>query len=431
MLSKIKSYEDAVSFINTIPRFADKRDFEYMQAFYDYLDLEDNDRRVFHVAGTNGKGSSCAYLAAVNRCMGKKTGLFTSPHLVDIRERITLDGSMISKEDFFEAFSYIMEKYNSFLAIEEYSNYHPTFFAWLFFVAARFFYKKKAEVVIWETGLGGRLDASNVIHKKDICLITEIGLDHMEYLGDSIGQIAKEKAGIIRPNIPTVFVDRDNESSRVIRDKCFEVNSPIKMVKNAEKFIIKHSPQGIDFLFDSSYYNNAIFKIGTYAKYQVENALLALSALELVYDKQEMSLGNMQNGISSMKWPGRMEIIKKGVVFDGAHNVDGIKAMLESVSMDQCGGRRILLFSAVSDKQADIMLGLIYESALFDKVCLAHIDNSRGLSKESLEALALGESNVSIYDNAKDAYDKLSGSLEDDDILYVCGSLYLIAQLKS
>ena len=431
MLNNIKSYEDAVSFINTIPRFADKKDFEYMQTFYNYMNIEDAGRKVFHIAGTNGKGSTCSYLASIHRAMGKRTGVFTSPHLTDVRERIAIDGEMISKDDFLTAFLFVYEKYHEFIAADYYANYHPTYFAWLFFVAAVYFNMKKVDVIIWETGLGGRLDATNVVNKKDVCIITEIGLDHMEYLGDTLEAIASEKAGIIRSGVPVVIADRENEATVKLLEECKLRGAVCIRVGKCENTIKNHTNDSIDFLFNSSYYYNATFRISTYAKYQVENASLALASMETVYDKTQLSLDVLQEGILNMKWPGRMEIIEPGVVFDGAHNVDGISALLESVKADGCVGKRMLLFSAVADKQADIMLGLIQESGLFERIALAHIDNSRGLEVEKLLSLVKCGDEVSAYEDVTEAYKDMKQYRGPEDMLYVCGSLYLVVELKS
>lgn len=430
ILDNITSYNDAVSYITSIPRFADKNDFIYMSAFYRFLGLEREDVKVFHVAGTNGKGSTCAYLASMHMAMGKKVGLFTSPHLVDIRERITISGAMVSEEEFFDAFVYVVNKYEEFIMDEVFASYRPTYFAWFFFVGAVCFYNAKVDAIIWECGLGGKLDATNTIVRKDVCVIAEVGLDHMEILGDTIEEIAGEKAGILKENVPVVFIGNRSEVSAVIRDAAKKCGAVIgREIKDVN--VESRGDKRIDFSYNSRYYNNVMLILGSIARYQAENASLAVAAMEQVYGSDELDLDTIQEGLLNMKWPGRMEEIEPGIVFDGAHNVDGIKALLDTVSRCECNGKRYLLFSAVTDKQADIMLDMIYESKLFDEVGLAHIDNSRGIDTDALCRLAEGRDCTTVYSDVMSAYATLKGKLEGEDMLYVCGSLYLIAQLES
>lgn len=433
----ITDYTGAVSYISSIPRFADKNDFTNMKAFYEYMDkelsLENKENKVFHVAGTNGKGSTCAYLASVSRAMGKRTGVFTSPHLTDICERIVVDDKQIEEQEFFAAFKKVYDLLGQFKAQEAYSSYIPTYFAWLFFIAAVAFKRAGAEVIIWETGLGGRLDATNVIVHKSISIITEIGFDHMEYLGDTIEKIATEKAGIIKAGVPVVATFREVASKKVIEKMALEQNAYCIFVKKPVEIKVNEAGRAIDFCYKSRYYSSADFEINTIAEYQTENATLALSALEQVYTKAELSLEKLRLGLLNMKWQGRMEEIEPGVIFDGAHNVDGITAFLKSVNNMENKGKKYLLFSAVTDKQADKMLKLINASGLFYKIVLAHMDNERGIDDDTLEKLKnqlANFENIEIYNDAFVAYEILKKDMQKSDYLFVCGSLYLIGELK-
>lgn len=429
-MKDIRNYSDAVSYISSIPRFADKNDFIYMEAFYRYMNLENAGCKVFHVAGTNGKGSTCAYIASMCRAMGKSVGMFTSPHLVDVRERILLDDRMISEDEFYNAFMQVYEKYQSFIEDERYKTYIPTYFAWFFFVAAAFYHEAGPDVIVWETGLGGKLDATNTLLHKDVCIITEIGLDHMEYLGDTIDKIAAEKAGILRAGIPVVMADRDNAATAVIQTAAKTLGNKVYPVSKKTIKTEVLGRKGIDFWYKSRYYGNVKFTLGSLGSYQPENASLALTAMELAYGKDELTYEIMSDGLAAMSWSGRMEIIEPGVVFDGAHNVDGIEALLESVKSDGCMGKRYMLFSAVTDKQASVMMSMIEASSLFDCIAVAHIDNSRGTPIEELAELVKDIQGSRIYGDVYEAYDELRQMLKDEDMLYVCGSLYLIAELK-
>lgn len=438
-ISKIDNYEDAVSYIMSIPRFADKDEYRKMREFYALLNNERkldetlpreaqggaHTLRQFHVAGTNGKGSVCAYLTSIHMAMGRHVGTFTSPHLVDVRERITVDGRMIGKDEFLAAFRRVAA------ALGKKPEYSPSYFAWFFFVALEAFMTAGVDAIIWETGLGGRLDATNVIDDKDVCIITSIGLDHMEYLGDTPELIAREKAGILRSRIPAVIFDKTEESTEAIKDVAKGLNTPLTLVGKTSVKMGVYGHKGIDFSYDSRYYNNVMFKIGSLGAYQVWNASLAIAAMEIVYEQNELSLEALRAGLENMKWPGRMEEIEPGVIFDGAHNVDGIEAFIDSVGMDGCLGKRHLLFSAVGDKQADIMLDMIVRSGHFFQIGVAHIDNTRGIDTETLKKMCEGIESASVYGSVREAYEDLKTLREEGDRLYVCGSLYLVGELKA
>ncbi len=435
------SYEQAVSYINSIPRFvalSPLESFDKTAIFYRYLIeqgvVRDGEGKVFHVAGTNGKGSVCAFLRSIHMTMGRSVGVFTSPHLVDIRERITIDDEMISEEDFLDAFMTVMSYLQRFKNEKKYSDYTPVYFTWLFFIAAVYFSKRSLDAIVWETGLGGKYDATNVTENKSVTVITEVGLDHMEILGDTKEKIAAEKAGIIRAGVPVVTVDKDRDVLNVIKTEAQAKGSPIVVTPNASKIRQKMSDKGIDFSYDSHYYNNATLAVVGHAVYQTENATLALTAMEAVYSADELNLDTMNKGLKLMHHQGRMEMIAPGIYFDGAHNPDGIEALLKSVELDGCTGARFMLFSAAADKQAGVELDMIAGSHLFKKICIVPISGTRGRSNEELsllrDRLISRHTDCEFIDDMKKAYDKYSSCIKKEDRLYVCGSLYLIGELK-
>ncbi len=437
-IEDVKTYNEAVSYINAIPRFSGKNEMTDTVAFLDavHIYLKNNQYetseykpKIIHVAGTNGKGSTCSYLTSIHRQMGYKTGTFTSPHLVDMVERIAIDGVSISHENFFSYFQIIrtiLKGYNEARG----TLYHPSFFEFIFFIAVVCFTVEAAQVQIWETGLGGRLDATNSLPDKDICIICEIGMDHMEYLGDTIASIAYEKAGIIREGVPVVAVSNNPQSLSVITDRANEVGAPLIVTPAIKNITYNKKNKGIDFSFESRYYNNATFYLKGGALYQVENATLAIAAVDELY-KGACDTATIQRGLDAMIWPGRLEEVEDGVFYDGAHNVDGVNALIDSVSTDGCKGERLLLFSAVDDKQADVMLQNIADSKLFSLVATAHIDSSRGIKREKLEELISVCKSYAVYESVEEAIDALKRIRKKQDYIYVCGSLYMIGELKS
>ena len=430
-IDEIDNYENAVSYIMMIPRFSGKNSIEDTKAFYSFLQEPGSSASIIHVAGTNGKGSVCAFLNSLLSVMGKKTGVFTSPHLVDVEERICINDKPITKQEFYELFCEMRNELIQYKkTMPEREEYHPSFFEFLFFMAMLYFEKKQVDSIILETGLGGRLDATNVIHKADACVITEIGYDHMEYLGDTLEQIASEKAGIILNGTPVIFWDKQKESTRIIREIAEKKNAPCISVSKENGNLNGIHDKDIDFSYKSRYYEYVRLQCHTSALYQMENALLALTTLEQIYTEKEISVQLLKDGISGMHWEGRMEEILPGVYLDGAHNEDGMNAFLHTVSLTPCMGNRHLLFSAVSDKRADKMAESILDSRLFYDIIIVRMQNSRGITTQELMKLFQNHSNVFICDSPETALEQLLQNKKEEDHIYIAGSLYLVGQIK-
>ncbi len=434
----IEDYESAVSYILEIPRFSAKNAPEITAEFLEYIGCNLKGT-IIHVAGTNGKGSVCAFLDSVHRKMRKKTGLFTSPHLVDIRERICIDGEMISKEDFLEDTNYVLEKVARFnQKSAEVSVYHPSYFEFLFFVAVKYFGDRNVETAIFETGLGGRLDATNSLPRKDICIITSIGMDHMEYLGNTLPSIAGEKAGIIKKGVPVVYAKSVAEVSEVIEQRATEEHSVAYGVGKENTDILSCSQEkNIDFSYKYGYDSSAIFTVRTYAHYQIENAALALKALQVLYGDDIILNNAVREGVADMQWPGRMEMVEQGIFVDGGHNADGLEAFVETVRHDGFEGRRQLLFSAVSDKQVGLMSDILVGSGLFGTIGICRIDSSRATELERLSEIVSksirengNESELKIFGSLSEAYESMKEEKAADERLYICGSLYLVGAVK-
>ncbi len=421
----MSKFDDAVKYIMDIPKFQGKNTLEDTAKLLAKV-YRDESSKVVHVAGTNGKGSTCSYMNSILQKSGFSVGLFTSPHLVSIRERIVINDVMISEDEFTEAFERIMD-----IIKEEGMEHHPSFFEYLFLMAMYCFAKRGVDYIILETGLGGRLDATNCVKSKKLCVITKIGLDHTEYLGNTVSQIAGEKAGIIKQRVPVVFWDNQDESydaiSRVAKDKncaCYSINQK-------DVFLKRQTKEFIDFLIECEYYRYDNLKISTVALYQIYNASLAVLGC-IVLDEKSITKETIASGLFTARWAGRMEEVEPSVFLDGAHNPDGIVTFLESVKAVSCEGKRKLLFSVVADKQYDAMCRLIIESELFDAVYIGGIDSSRALDMESIgKCFADCPCEVFSFDSATDAFLEAKKSLGDKDMLFVAGSLYLVGQLKT
>lgn len=429
-------YREIEEYILEIPRFTRKNTPEDTAAFLQDIGDPCRDIMTIHIAGTNGKGSVCAYLSSVFAEAGYRVGMFTSPHLVTMRERFRICGQMISEEMFARCFCVVKEKLDRFREKGK-SGYHPTFFEFLFFMAMECFAQDDVDIILLETGLGGRLDATNAVSHKDLCVITEIGLDHTEYLGGSIAEIAGEKAGILRPRVPVVYADNRPEASEAIRTQARKLGCPCHPVSKDRVRNIAFHKNFIDFSFDSRYYGYVKGILSTSAPYQAENAALALASVDVLADRLHVTKDQLTEGLRKARWEARMEEIMPGVYVDGAHNEDGIRAFLDTVRQDHCRGKRYLLFSAVADKRYRQMIRLLQEERLFDRIYLTRLDSPRGLSVAEMhrafvsEAECGGQTEICDMTDALQAFREITGQKTEEDLVYIAGSLYLAGQIKS
>lgn len=435
----IDTYGAAEEYINATPKFTSKNSMEHTELFWRHLGYPAGKSKVIHVAGTNGKGSVCAYLCAVLNKAGISCGMFTSPHLVTMRERFVINGQMVSEEDFLYAFWKVMEGIETLSKTrgclsESFAEaaYHPTFFEFLFFMAMELFEKHGVEYAVLETGLGGRLDATNVVEKKELCILTSIGYDHMEYLGETLPEIALEKAGILRREAPVVYPDRQEEVTGVIEEYARKIGTQTFSLKKTAIKEIKIKNKTIDFSLHLHYDDYIGFTVSTSALYQVENASLAISALMLLRDER-ITIALLQEGIREAFWAGRMEEVLPSVYVDGAHNADGIRAFLETVGKRPCQGNRLLLYSTVRDKQYKEAAALLAGAGLFDEICLTSLQGERALPLGQLVDTFGQYTGIPIkaYDTPEAALSTLLAQKKDGDEAYIVGSLYLVGEVKA
>ena len=454
----ISSFEEAEQYLNDTPKFTTKHSIEATREFLENMGSPDKSMKIIHVAGTNGKGSTCAYLTSILREAGFHTALFTSPHLVDICERFNIDGIDMSHEDFLESFNYIYNMLD-WEALAKDEGYHPSYFEFLFFMAMHYFSKKKVEWCVLETGLGGLLDATNSVHHKEAAVITRIGLDHMEYLGETIYEIAGQKAGIIEKGAPLIYNDYVPEASRAIVEAFNRINfsenneNEYENVyhkvceKNNEKNELKYAvgdnlllmcenkSETVAFSITDGYYKDVCVCLDTVAAYQTENAMLAIRTIEATGLCEIINAETLTAALKKCHWAGRMEEIIHNVFIDGAHNPDGIRAFLETVSRDGLDkSRRSLLFGVVADKNFYRMLEELVESDLFSEMTITPLHTKRSADISQLrEALAKYDGlTVNIAEDPEMGLREMISSRgnKDDRIIYVAGSLYLVGEIK-
>ncbi len=433
----MKIDETAEEYLGRIPMWTRKKNsLEDIRKFLCEMGEPDEGMKIFHVAGTNGKGAVCAFLQSVLRQAGYKVGTFTSPHLVEIRERFCINGEMAAEKFFEESYRAVRIVSQNMM---EKGYCHPSYFEFLFYMAMDMFRKLEVDIVILETGLGGRLDTTNVIRHPLVSVITSISLDHTEYLGDTIEKIAWEKAGIIKKGIPVVFDGNDNRASQVIRTRAEELGSPFQEADMQGYEITGCKDKGYEVRFFRAGGDFIEVTVPTVAEYQVMNAFLSFKALEAAglekADGLPITQLQIKEGIARMYWPGRMEEVLPGVFLDGAHNPGGIQAFAKAAA-GLCQGRKKradLLFSSVSDKDHGKMIREIAEALPLDQAAVAHINSERGLEtgvllKEFQDACGCG---VEGFQTVEEAVLYMLHKKDEGHLLFCVGSLYLMGEIKA
>lgn len=423
------NYTEAVDYIETIPKFTVKHPPEHTRELLSRLGNPQEGIKIIHVAGTNGKGSVCAYLNAILLAGGKKTGLFTSPHLVRINERFQINGEDVSDEQFLDAFLKVEKAAKEYEAEGE---GHPSYFETLFLMGMLIFKEAGVEYLVMETGLGGRLDATNVVEKPLACIITSISRDHTEYLGDTLEAIAGEKAGIIKAGVPVIYDASQPGPASVIAAKAKEMGSPAWPMEPSFYEMKTQSREGITFTFAYPGGEKAELVIPYVAKYQMMNASLAFYMMHILQDVHDIPKNVLAEGLSKIKWPCRMEMAAPGVIIDGAHNEDGIAQFVSTAGYFAKENEITILFTAVADKHYHEMIGEICEGIHPSHVVATQIDGSRVVPAEVLaeDFRKAGCTDVCAEPEIGAAYEKALGK-KGSGMLFCVGSLYLAGELKA
>ena len=421
-------YQEITEYIEEIPKFTTKHPLAHTMGLLASLGNPQDQFRVIHVAGTNGKGSTCAYLASMFKAGGVSCGFFTSPHLVDIRERFQIDGEMISKEDFTEVFNRVKEQID---ILVEKGEGHPSYFETLFVMGMLYFQKKHVDFCVLETGLGGRLDATNSVKKPLATIITSISLDHTEILGNTIEAIAGEKAGIIKEEIPIIYDGHVKAAAEVIKSRAKELKAPAYELTPDMYTIEENDRDGITFTFKSDYCEKTTLHIPYIAPYQMMNASLAFLTMLVLKEVHGIAVEDLKKGLAESSWPGRMETVKPGIVLDGAHNADGVARFVETAAHFAKECPITLLFSAVSDKEYPVMIREICEKIRPAGVVTTQVGGYRQVPAEELSDIfeKYGCPAVSEADPVE-AF-KLAESKKGDGMLFCVGSLYLVGEIKA
>lgn len=430
-------------YILAIPKFAEKIGTEDLRVLMNKLgDPQDRVRSV-HVAGTNGKGSTTEMLRLMLTESGFRTGSFTSPHLVRMNERIAVDGVMISDEDFVSCFRKVMK------AVDAYSLRHPSFFEFIFAMAAVYYAEQDVDFVVYETGMGGRLDATNIITPV-VSVITSIGMDHMQYLGDTVEKIAYEKAGIIKPGVPVVH-NAINNSDRNLKERAAEVIKNRAAELESELVVVDSIDERLIRWIDLSELENPAFLTG----YQRDNASTAIKAFEIIREHIADSVSEDINkvilrALNKFIMPARMEKLRKNVIIDGAHNTDAMPQFLDAAAemiRREKPERVYFIFAVSNDKDYRGMVRMINDAALFDEIFITTFNSYRKTDVDIIKNLfdeysgkagtkkaddTAGEFRpvVRTIPEVKKCLAKVLSKLGDRELLFTAGSLYLAGEIE-
>ena len=384
--------------------------------------------RTVHIAGTNGKGSTSAMIAEMARADGLVTGLYTSPHLVDITERIKINGIPIAHDEFAHLATRVRNASENLLGRGALPA-QPSFFEQVTALAFCYFAQQRVELVVLEVGLGGRLDATNIC-RPEICAITPIGGDHQSYLGHTLAEIAFEKAGIIKARIPVVSAPQADDVMGVIQRRCAELDAPLIIARDDPR--VRVTGDGFCTLALKTARSEYDVTLGLRGRHQVTNALVAIHVGELLEFKQ----GSIEAGLRSVVWPGRLDLIKRpgkaALLIDGAHNPDGAQTLRGFIDefYPPDSTAITLVFGAMSDKALDEMIRILFPVA--SNSVAVRIDNPRSVEPEEIVRVAKSHG----YDatSARDSREGLKLAEEttpEDGLICVCGSLYLVGEIYS
>lgn len=398
------TYQEAIDWLfvqfpsyQNVGKTAYKPSLDNILNLVDQLNLDYNSLNFVHVAGTNGKGSTSSFIASALTESGKSVGLFTSPHIHDFKERIRVDGASIDEQTVVLFTTSVKENFEKLGK--------PSFFEITFAMALHYFLKMKCDIVVLETGLGGRLDATNIV-KPLVSVITNIGLDHIDILGDSLEKIAFEKAGIIKRDTPVCIGEYNNKTLPVFQDVANEKNAPL---------IFSNFDGEINYLE-----KNKILAI---------NVLKCLSEVGFISNQQDWENG-LLNLYKNTGLKGRMQVVHKEpcVIFDAAHNLEGIKATIQSLEVSYNYKSLYIIYGAAQDKDHISILKAFPNSA---KLFLTTFDHPRSWTETTITELIsqCPKKNIKKINDPKSTLNTLKVVVNQNDMILVCGSFFLLEKI--
>ena len=421
-------YEEAMKYITEVGNFGSNYGLERTYKLLEHLGNPERDLKLIHIAGTNGKGSTTSMITEILMGEGYKVGMYTSPFIEEFEERIQINRNNIPKE----SLAILMDEIK--VAVDkviEAGYNHPTEFEIITVLMLLYFKKENIDFGVIEVGLGGTLDSTNVI-KPIIQVITSISFDHTNLLGNTLEKIAREKAGIIKKGIPTVIYPQQEEVLKVIKNKCFEMDSELYIANNENlKF---ENIVNLDKPYQLLKYNNEIdILLPLLGEHQIINLSVAMQAIEVLNNKNiiDISIANIVKSIKNVSWKGRLEVLSNNpyVVIDGAHNIQGIKTLSRNIKKYFKYENLYLILGILADKDVEEMIKIITPMA--KKVYSVTPNSIRGELAESLkDEVSKFNKNCKAFDKYEEAYLEALNDASEKDLILASGSLYMIGNMR-
>jgi dihydrofolate synthase/folylpolyglutamate synthase len=417
------NYPDSVQFLYALGNEIKtaKLGLQRIAQVLDALDRPQDRLRFVHVAGTNGKGSTCAMMASALRAAGRRTGLFTSPHLAEPTERIRIDGQPISAGRFANAFERVHTAVEQLLS-DGAIDLHTTYFETVTAMALVVFAEEAVDTVVLEVGLGGRLDATNIV-TPELCVITPIDFDHETFLGRSLEAIAGEKAGILKAGVPAVFARQRSEAAAVLELRAAQLSISVARTEAWSIEDLELDARGSRFLLSGELDLQIVCPLA--GEHQVENAATASVALT----RLGISEPEIIAGIAQTRWPGRLECVSEHpeIILDGAHNPAGARALAAYIARFYAGRRVRLIYGAMRDKAIDEIGGILFPHA--QQVIVTAPHQARALAPESIRQVA-EHADLRTAANLRDALAMVKEDARAEDVIFITGSLFLVAEAR-
>lgn len=419
------NYNEALEFIHSRMKFGSRPGMERITALCNELGNPQDKLKFVHVAGTNGKGSTCNMIAKILEAAGYKTGLFTSPYIVDFRERMQINSQMIPKEELAQLVSEIKPVVEKLSA----QGIEPTEFEIITAVSFEYFLNNGCDIVVLEVGLGGLLDSTNIIKKSEVSVICSISLDHTDILGDTLLKIAEQKCGIFKEGGRVVgYPQPDFAVERYIKEQAAKMNCSYMHADLSKIRLVREELDGSTLI-----YAGCTFKIPLTGKHQIYNFSTAISAINtLKQNGWEISMQNVIDGLAALKMPARTEIVceKPLTIIDGGHNPEGVDALCLTLKT-HCKDKKIIaVFGMMKDK--DYSYCIEHLAPLCSRIYTTTPSNPRALpAKELAKAVKPYCGKVKPVDDFGKAFEKAKKKAGEEDMVLVCGSLYLASDIKN
>ena len=415
------NYQEALAYLNNVELYGSKPGLARIGALLEKLGSPQKGMRVIHIAGTNGKGSCAAMTASILKAAGYKTGLFTSPYLYRFNERMQINGREIDDEVLAELVTRIKP-------IADAMEDHPTLFELMTAAALLWYREEHCDAVVLEVGLGGRFDATNIIDAPEAAVIMNIGLDHMEVLGDTVEQIAFEKAGILKPGTEAVLFQQSESVTAVVRARCEELGVPLHIPDFSQ----------IRSEFDSLYGQSFTYKGESYAlpllgAHQLKNAATVLELVAVLRERGwKLEQSDVEHGLYAVHWPGRFELLSEEPLFvvDGGHNPQCAQTVAENLKHYFPDKRRILLLGILRDKDYTGLTEIL-DPCADEYICITP-SSPRALPAAELAAfLSRYNKPVSVCDTIRDGVSRALDRADEGSVVCAVGSLYSVGEIRA